>query len=142
MQKNNPFILCIDDDADDLMLLVEAFVASGCPYAIKVATDGEDALRQLGEMRLEEALPCLIVLDINMPRVSGRETIVALQADKGLKSIPVVAYSTSSSITDKTFFSNYNVAFFTKPSYFNELESVAANMLHHCRPQHIGAPAA
>ena len=134
MKKNNPFILCVDDDADDLQILQEAFVASGCNYPIKVATDGQDALRQLSVMQQEEALPCLIVLDINMPRIGGRETVVALQADMGLKGIPVVAYSTSSSTTDKTFFSNHNVPFFTKPSYFKEMEVIAANMLHYCHP--------
>lgn len=137
MKKNNPFILCVDDDADDLQMLQQAFEASGCNYAIKVATDGEDALRQLGVMQQEEALPCLIVLDINMPRIGGRETIVALQADTDLKGIPVVAYSTSSSANDKTFFSRHNVAFFTKPSYFQEMEIIAANMLHYCRPPFI-----
>ena len=134
MQKNIPFILCVDDDADDVIMLQEAFEANGCRYDIKTASDGEDALRQLSLMQEQEALPCLIVLDVNMPRVSGRDTIVALQSDQTLAAIPVVAYSTSSSATDKNFFSRYNVAFFTKPTYFKELASVAANMLHYCRP--------
>lgn len=136
MTKTQPFILCVDDDVDDLMMLREAFEANGCAYHVKVANDGEEALRQLRQQPAE--LPCLIVLDVNMPRVDGRETLLALQADAHLNHIPVVAYSTSSSQLDKMFFSRHNVAFYTKPHFFEELESVAATMLNHCRPAVAG----
>ncbi|OLY93153.1 response regulator receiver protein [Cnuella takakiae] len=133
-QQAQPYILCVDDDADDLMMLREAFEANGCTYGVEVACDGEEALSRLRNTLPGQNLPSLIVLDVNMPRIDGRETLLALQKDSTLSKIPVVAYSTSSSPLDKLFFNRLNVAFFTKPSYFNELESVAATMLHFCNP--------
>lgn len=133
-QQALPFILCVDDDADDLMMLREAFAATGSIYAVQVASDGEEALRQLRNLAPGSILPSLIVLDVNMPRIDGRETLLALQSDANLSRIPVVAYSTSSSPLDKLFFNRHNVAYFTKPSYYDELATVAATMLHHCCP--------
>lgn len=140
-QQVLPFILCVDDDADDLMMLREAFAATGSSYTVQVASDGEEALRQLRNLEPGGLLPSLIVLDVNMPKIDGRETLLALQSDATLSKIPVVAYSTSSSPLDKLFFNRHNVAYFTKPSYFNELELVAATMLHHCRADVAGASA-
>lgn len=134
-QQQYPFILCVDDDADDQMMLREAFEATGCTYPIRMANNGEEALQQLEVMVQENGLPCLIVLDVNMPRINGRETLLALQSDDKLAGIPVVAYSTSSSQLDKMFFLHHKVAFFTKPNYFAEMETIAALMLHHCRTQ-------
>lgn len=133
MNQPIPYILCVDDDADDLMMLREAFEANGCHYEVQIASDGEEALTRLRSTKPGQNLPSLIVLDVNMPKIDGRETLLALQSDAALAKIPVVAYSTSSSPLDKLFFNRLNVAFFTKPSYFNELETVAATMLHFCK---------
>jgi CheY-like chemotaxis protein len=102
----NPYyttILCVDDDEDDLFMLRQAIESIGTDYRILEAFDGVHALELLQEMKQEGELPCLIVLDINMPRMDGKQTLVALQQDKAFSSIPVVLFTTSSSTLDKTF---------------------------------------
>lgn len=139
MQRQSPFILCVDDDADDLTMLREAFEAAGCSYGIEVASDGEAALKHLKVLREKADFPSLIILDVNMPKSNGRETLLALQADDQFSKIPVVAFSTSSSALDKMFFSKHNVAFFTKPNYYKEMETIAATMLDYCRKSDVAA---
>ncbi|WP_414696797.1 response regulator [Paraflavisolibacter sp. H34] len=68
------------------------------------ATDGRRALELLGELQEQGHAPCLIVLDINMPRMDGRQTLLALQAD----TVPVVAFSTSFSDFDRLWFAKRN----------------------------------
>ena len=67
------------------------------------------------EMHAAQQLPCLIVMDINMPKLDGKQTFVQLQADSIFSNIPVVVFSTSSSPMDKLFFQSKGARFY-KPS--------------------------
>src|SRR5215217_4173287 len=89
-------ILCIDDDADDLQLLQEAMNSIDPDCTIIKAFDGMHGLAILSEMKSKDTLPCLIVMDINMPKLDGKQTFIKLQADSVLSSIPTVVFSTSS----------------------------------------------
>lgn len=133
MEKLNSFILLADDDADDLQLLSEVFQKIDTRYIIIQVNNGLEALSQLEEMKQQGKLPCLIVLDINMPLMDGKKTLVALQNDAELKNIPVVIFTTSNSDTDKLFCRNKNVEMITKPDDFKNLYSVAIKMLNYCR---------
>src|SRR5215212_7930745 len=108
-------ILCVDDDKDDLLMLREAITRSGANYHIVEAFDGQHALELLRQMQQQDNLPCLIVLDINMPRMDGKQTVIALQRDQELAAIPVVLFSTSSSLMDQRFSKAKNVSLFVKP---------------------------
>jgi CheY-like chemotaxis protein len=125
-------VLCIDDDADDLEMLHDALVSSGKDYKIIEAHDGLEGIRRLHELKHAGSLPCLIVLDVNMPRMDGRETFRMIKADEQLENIPVVVFSTSSSHVDKLFFSGNNVEYITKPLTVTPLEEIANRMLRHC----------
>lgn len=96
-------ILCVDDDKDDLLMLREAINKSGTTYHIMEAFDGQHALELLQQMQQTGLLPCLIILDINMPRMDGKQTLLALQNDPLLAAIPVVLFSTSSGLMDQRF---------------------------------------
>jgi CheY-like chemotaxis protein len=131
MDKNRT-ILCVDDDPDDLELLTKALEMVDDQYKVIEAQDGTDALAKLWKMHNESKLPCLIVLDINMPRMDGKETLVALQNQDNFHKIPVVVFSTSSSSLDKLFFSKKNVELITKPINFENLVNVAKKLLSYC----------
>lgn len=131
MTKNHT-ILCVDDDQDDLELLTKALEMVDNKYNVIEAQDGTDALGKLRKMHQENKLPCLIVLDINMPRMDGKETLVALQNEDSFYKIPVVVFSTSSSALDKMFFAKKNVELITKPIDFQNLVSVAQKLLSYC----------
>lgn len=125
-------VLCIDDDADDLELLHKALESTGKEYTVIEAHDGLEGIRRLHQLKNAGSLPCLIVLDVNMPRMDGRETFRSIRADEQLEDIPVVVLSTSKSHVDQMFFSGKNVEYITKPSGISPLEEIAARMLEHC----------
>jgi CheY-like chemotaxis protein len=83
-------------------------------YQIITCNSGEKGLSQLDILKKENRLPSLIVLDINMPKMDGRETLQHIQAIPELVQIPVVIFSTSSSLMDKTYFERMGVSLFCK----------------------------
>jgi CheY-like chemotaxis protein len=133
LNNNRNIILCVDDDPDDLELLQHALKSVGSTYSIIEAHDGEDALTKLREMKKTGTLPCLVVLDINMPKIDGKQTLVSIQSDKELSSVPVVIFTTSSSAMDKMFFEKRNVEFITKPVNFDTFYNVASRLLTFCK---------
>jgi CheY-like chemotaxis protein len=80
-------------------------------------------------MKETGSLPALIVLDINMPKMDGRETFLSIKNDEQLAHIPVVILSTSSSILDRIFFQKKNVEYITKPIHFDTLLAIATKLL-------------
>ena len=125
--------MCVDDDPDDLVMLREAINEIGAGFQIHEAFDGVHALELLRQMQNEGSLPCLIVLDINMPRMDGKQTLVALQNDKTFASIPVVLFSTSSSALDITFSKAKHVELITKPIDYKALRKAAGKLLSYCK---------
>src|SRR5215204_4253760 len=114
-------ILCADDDEDDIQLLQEAIRQVDGSYNLAKAKDGLDALKQLQAMKARGSLPCLVVLDINMPRMDGRQTFMSIRNDPEFAAIPVVIFSTSSSPLDTMFFAKKDVEYITKPINYDFL---------------------
>lgn len=125
-------VLLIDDDKDDLEMLQLALRDIDLEHRVIEARDGVQGLKMLNNFLNKKQLPCLIVLDINMPRMDGRETLVRIKSDEQLSKIPIVIFSTSSSQLDRTFFEKYNTAYFVKPINFEALKTTAANLINIC----------
>jgi len=125
-------VLLVDDDSEDLELLQDALRTIDAEHKILEAHDGEQALSILEELMHQERLPCLVILDVNMPKKDGKETLLAIRSHKVWARVPVVILSTSSSLLDKMFFEKYNTAYFIKPVNFNQLVSTAARMINYC----------
>tara|TARA_R110000744_G_scaffold145866_1_gene258547 strand:- start:1589 stop:1987 length:399 start_codon:yes stop_codon:yes gene_type:complete len=86
-------IMIIDDDEDDRLFFKEALFSKMLEQTVCIeANDGVDALAKLNKV---EQLPGFIFLDMNMPRMDGRECLKQLKQDEQLKHIPVIMYSTS-----------------------------------------------
>jgi CheY-like chemotaxis protein len=123
-------ILMADDDPDDFFLVRDAIKESGLPSDFQLVADGEelmDYLYRRGKfMNLENAsLPCLILLDLNMPRKDGREALSEIKKDPRFRRIPIVVFTTSGSEDD--IFCSYELgasSFITKPTSFDELVEV------------------
>lgn len=97
-----PRILVVDDNPGDLELTQEALAESGVPHLLDVAHDGEEALaflRREGEHGAARR-PDLVLLDLNLPRIHGREVLAALRADPELRRMPVVFFTSSSAADD------------------------------------------
>ena len=112
-------IFVIDDDIDDQELFIEAVKEINADIHCECASNGEEALTILGR---SDKLPDLIFLDLNMPRLNGKQCLERLKSSKVLRQIPVVIYSTSSQENDvRDTMALGAVHFLTKPSSFHEL---------------------
>ena len=122
-------ILLADDDPDDRALVREALGEAGLPVDLRTVNDGEELLEYLrGEGRYaagETPAPDLVLLDLNMPRMSGHEVLDAMRADERLRAIPVIVLTTSSREDDvvRSYAAGGN-SFITKPASFNCLVEV------------------
>ncbi len=130
VQKN--IVFYVDDDIDDVQLVDEAFSKYSANIELKTASDGIEAISSLKVMLDGGIQPCLIILDINMPRLDGRETLVRIKQIQGLKNVPVVLFSTSSQPADEIFANKYNAGFITKPTDFTQLEAIINGFINHC----------
>jgi CheY-like chemotaxis protein len=97
MQNSKP-ILLIEDDEVDIMTVKRALRDLKVTNQLVSIGDGEEAIEYL---RTESATkPCIILLDLNMPKMDGGEFLKVVKADKALKKIPVVILTTSNSDRD------------------------------------------
>jgi CheY-like chemotaxis protein len=115
----NKVILLVDDDMDDQELFGEAMGIVDSSTVCHFASDGEEGLSMLEDGTLN----CdLIFLDLNMPKMNGKQFLAEVKKHKELKKIPVVIFTTSLREKDGSETSNMGAAhFLTKPSSFGEL---------------------
>ena len=128
MKEKELLILHVDDDEDDLFIIGEALKSAHQPLRIVGASDGNEALHYLQQ---SSTMPNLIILDINMPGMDGRETLRQLKQHNQWKSIPTVVLSTSSDPQDKKFCNAYQVDLVTKPMEITEVRKTAHVLLNY-----------
>lgn len=92
------YILLVEDDAVDVMTVKRCFKQLKVSTQLLVAGNGEEALLQLSKESV--AMPCIILLDINMPKMNGLELLQHLKSSAKLKKIPVVMLTSSKEDTD------------------------------------------
>lgn len=131
MTKNNDpiTILMADDDDDDYLLTKKALKENNLINELVHVRDGEQLLHYLrGEGEYAEAKPPrpgVVLLDLNMPRMDGREALKAIKSDPTLNGIPIVIFTTSKAEED--VYRSYQLgsnSFITKPVTFENLIKV------------------
>ncbi|MCH7471817.1 response regulator, partial [bacterium] len=123
-------ILMVDDDPDDCQLVTEALQEAGLANELRFAEDGEelmDYLHHRGKFAdpASSPTPDLILLDLNMPKMDGREALKEIKSNRKLKLIPIVVFTTSQSEQD--ILRSYDLgvnSYIVKPSAFSELVDV------------------
>lgn len=124
--KRQPTILVAEDDADDCLLMQDAFTESGFVGTIRFVADGEELMDRLlhrgKHAKTDDPKPDLILLDLNMPRKDGREALAEIRRHPDLCRLPVVIFTTSKADTDiaRVYELGAN-SFITKPAAFNGL---------------------
>jgi CheY-like chemotaxis protein len=120
-------ILLVEDDPGDVLMTREAFADYKLRNQLHVVSDGADAmafLRQEGE-HADKPRPDLVLLDLNLPRMDGREVLEAIKSDPELSSIPVVVLTTSEAEDDVLrSYSLHANAYVTKPVDFERFIEV------------------
>src|SRR5215213_1931441 len=101
-------ILWADDDYDDLQMMREILAKRKRDFEIVEVHNGKEALDYLQQIKEKSELPCLIILDINMPVLDGKETLSILKNTEEYKEVPVVVFTTSESELDKFYCKKFN----------------------------------
>ena len=118
MNMTEIHILLVEDNEGDVVLTLEALKEAKLKNKISVVRDGEQALDflyRVGRFASEDR-PQLILLDINLPKMDGKEVLNRIKSDPDLKKIPVVILTTSSSEKDiLEAYNNYANCYITKP---------------------------
>jgi CheY-like chemotaxis protein len=128
----NKRFLVIDDDTDDRELFTEALASVDPVIVCDQATDGAEALKWLTTNAIDQ--PDIIFLDINMPVMNGWQFLTRLKKDDVYKHIPVIVYSTSSTLKDKRIADDLGaLCFITKPHAFGRLKRMLGIVVMHVR---------
>ena len=124
-------ILLVEDNPGDVRLTLEALKEGKIKNTVNVVTDGEQAIDYLKRKNGYEnkSLPDLILLDLNLPKLSGREVLEIVKGDDQLKHIPIVILTTSKSEDDiLKSYQHYANCYITKPVDFEQF-SIAVKKL-------------
>jgi CheY-like chemotaxis protein len=122
-------ILYIDDDSDDCFFLNQSLQEYGVQSELVYSCDGEDAVQYLNSVD-DKDLPSLIVLDMNMPKWDGRQTLRYLKQHPRLSGIPVVILSTSENGMDQEVSKLLGaVSYYKKPFHYDGYKQIIQQML-------------
>jgi CheY-like chemotaxis protein len=120
-------VLLVEDSPGDVRLTKEAFRTANDSVRLHVATDGVDAMAFLNRegVYADAPRPDLTLLDLNMPRMDGRQVLARIKSDESLKTIPTVILTTSTA--DEDIVSSYRLhanCYFSKPVQLEDFESL------------------
>ncbi|MER7416904.1 response regulator [Micromonospora peucetia] len=120
-------ILVVDDDPGDVLMIEEALADSDVDKVIDIVSDGEEAMEFLRREGRHAAArrPDVILLDLNMPRMDGRQVLSEVKSDEDLRTIPIVVLTTSNADTD--IVGSYTLqanAYVTKPIDLDDFNDV------------------
>jgi len=128
--NQNKAILVVVDDAIDRMTILRAFKQIKITNEIFTVTNGEEALAFLKDP--QNPKPCLILLDLNMPKMNGLEFLKQRMSDQKILSIPVIILTTSQEEKDKVDSLNYSISgYMVKPvDYLQFVELISTINLY------------
>jgi CheY-like chemotaxis protein len=127
-------VLLADDDEEDCMLTKDAFIENHLTHDLRIVRDGEDLMGYLNRRGTysdpnASPRPGLILLDLNMPRKSGREALMEIKSDPTLQQIPVIILTTSRS--DQDIHQSYRLganSYIVKPITYSGLVAMVQSL--------------
>jgi len=122
-----------DDDIEDIELIEEAILNIEPDATLHKFFNGHSAIEYLLTAP-DDALPCLIVLDYNMPEIKGSEVLSIMKSKKRYDSIPKIVLSTSNaSLHQNECLKNGAAEYIVKPDNMKELKGLAKKLLTYCK---------
>ena len=125
-------VLCADDDPDDRELLAVAINELEPSYKVLTALNGEDALAKMTELNSIGHNPCLVILDMNMPVMDGKETLERLKSNANWYYVPVAIFTTSPREKYADLALKYDVHIISKPARYAGMMKEVSQLLSFC----------
>ena len=129
-----PLVLYAEDDIDDATYITKVFADKKANVNLIIVSNGSDAvdyLKQLGDQKVS-----LIILDINMPKMDGREALVRIRSMKRFQTVPIILFTTSAMEPDKKFARSYHAEYIRKPAMIHQMDAIVDHFLAICRGEH------
>ena len=125
-----PFILYAEDDFDDFEAVKEAMDQLSDAHSLHHAKNGTEVISFL--QKNPDLHPCLIVLDLNMPIMDGKEVLNWIKEQETYRKIPIMVFTTSSREEDVKLCQKFACTFFRKPTLYRDLLHIVQTMLQMC----------
>jgi len=132
MKANDHIIILADDDPDDQTIIREIFSIHSNNIKLLSASNGEEVLTLLDKLHLHNLRPCLIILDVNMPKVNGKEALLRIRQRADVKTCPVVLFSTATDPANEQFAKKHNADYLVKPFTYQNMESAIKSFISMC----------
>lgn len=125
-------VLYADDDPDDLELIRDAFSEFAHTIELVSFENGVELLDYIEQLQPFQPAPCLFILDINMPRLDGKETLARIRNMDAYADVPAVLFTTSTLPSDAAFARRLNAGFVTKPLHVRQIHKIVDQIIDHC----------
>ena len=132
-KTSSKIILHVDDDLDDQFMFRYTINKIDPSFIIRDARDGQKAVELLTQAALHGDLPNLIIVDMNMPKLTGIETFKLIRMDADLSAIPMVLFTTSLTSEAKDYCQQENIPAFEKPGNLQQFSDCVRNILDFAR---------
>lgn len=129
---NKNLVVYVDDDADDLCFVKEALTTYHPKLEVVTWESPAKAYQFFLQLEKIDKHPCLIILDINMPGISGKELASTVRSIDYFHQTPLILFSTSNSPVDAEYARTNGIGFITKPMNFEQMNQIAEQFLSHC----------
>jgi CheY-like chemotaxis protein len=130
MNTTLPYILAAEDDEDDQMLLQTVLAEDGFKAELEFVNNGVELMKKLASI---EKYPSLILLDLNMPKMDGREALKKIKENPAYAQIPVIIFSTTKNEKEiKLCYELGASSYLVKPSTYNSFLEVIDSIKKFC----------
>jgi CheY-like chemotaxis protein len=130
---DNKIIVCLDDDPDDRELLNSAIKDVDSSFKVINGDNGIKGMYILEQMMQIGQMPCLIILDLNMPLMDGQQTLAEIKKKPGFETIPVVIFTTSPMEKNNKFFADHGVSVVIKPVKYGSIVEQVRELISYCK---------
>lgn len=131
MNTEQKTILYVEDDEDDRSFFCTAMQETHPEIKVVVVENGQEALDYLENAKAGNNLPQLVVLDLNLPLVDGKQFLAQLQGDAGLYAVPIVVFSSSENPADAAYMYSKGISFVNKPYNISSMPVLLDLLLEH-----------
>jgi CheY-like chemotaxis protein len=126
------YVLYVEDDPDDREFLTMSFANVNPSKKVRTLADDKALFDFLHSLKQGDELPCLIILDYDLPVNNGQDILIRLKKEPRFENIPVVMFVASDFMLNKKLLRSLNTGYVMKPSHLDLWERIAVDLLDHC----------